>query len=166
MIYFRDVVKHKVISARNEKIKTEIVTSTAKRTLSFPSFENAFKVCHINPKFVKREKKTGPAYLIMRILQLFREMEHRDPRPESRETDLAKLIEIRNGMTSVERVSDNNFAHVFGQISPVAAVIGGAVAQEIIKTVSQKEAPHHNFFFFDPSNTCGFIEHFAPEALN
>lgn len=97
----------------------------------------------------------------MRIMQNFRETEHRDPRPESREADIAKLIEIRDDVADKELVGNENFVHVFSQVSPVAAIIGGAVAQEIIKTVSQKEAPHHNFFFFDPEQTCGFIEYIS-----
>ena len=106
-------------------------------------------------------KKTGQGFLLMRVLQGFREIENRDPRPETREADIARLIEIRDEVTDEELVGNNNFVHVFGQISPVAAIIGGAVAQEIIKTVSLKEAPHHNFFFFDSEQTCGFIEYIS-----
>ena len=151
-------MKHKIISAPNEKIKTETITTTAKRTLSFPPIESSLNFDYTSAQFSKRIKKTGPAFIIMKILQRFREMEKRDPRPESREADYIKLLEIRDELTSKEVVADKNFMHVFSQISPVAAVVGGAVAQEIIKTVSLKEAPHHNFFFFDPEYSCGFIE--------
>jgi hypothetical protein len=32
------------------------------------------------------------------------------------------------------------------------------VAQEVIKTISQKDAPHFNYFFFDPQTACGYVE--------
>jgi ubiquitin-like 1-activating enzyme E1 A len=55
-------------------------------------------------------------------------------------------------------VPDDAVTHIFAHVSPAAAIVGGEVAQEIIKTVSQKEAPHHNLFLFDPDSCCGFIE--------
>lgn len=38
---------------------------------------------------------------------------------------------------------------VFGELSPAAAVVGGVLAQEIIKAVSHKDAPIRNYFFFN-----------------
>jgi ubiquitin-like 1-activating enzyme E1 A len=103
-------------------------------------------------------KKTGPAFVVKNILQKFREVEQRDPMPESRSEDIKKLLAIRDEVSSADKISDAYFDHVFAQISPSAAIVGGAVGQEIIKAVSQKEAPHFNHFFFDPQTSCGFIE--------
>lgn len=139
-------------------MKTEEIVSTVKRTLSFKSFESVINFDYKSPKFVKRFKKTGPAFIVMKILQKFRENEERDPQPANREADIAKLLKIRDKLTSADVVSDEYFDHVFAQLSPSAAIVGGAVAQEIIKTVSQKEAPHQNFFFLDPNTCCGLIE--------
>ncbi len=41
------------------------------------------------------------------------------------------------------------FRVVFGELSPGAAVVGGVLAQEIIKAVSHKDAPIRNHFFFN-----------------
>ena len=38
---------------------------------------------------------------------------------------------------------------VLGELSPAAAVVGGVLAQEIIKAVSHKDAPIRNHFFFN-----------------
>lgn len=103
-------------------------------------------------------KKSGPAYLVMRILQKFRETENRDPLPSFRDEDMKKLFTFRDEISSIETIPDVYFDHCFAHISPAAAIVGGAVGQEIIKAVSQKEAPHYNFFFFDPQTSCGFIE--------
>lgn len=77
--------------------------------------------------------------------------------PATRKEDLEKLLAIRdeigNGL-----VPDTAFQHVFGQISPAAAIVGGELSQEVIKAVSQKEAPHQNVFLFDPVKCCGFVE--------
>ncbi|CRK99066.1 CLUMA_CG012119, isoform A [Clunio marinus] len=156
--FVEDVVKHKIISKPNEKIKTEIITTPSKRSLKYPSLESVINFDYNSPSFTKRMKKSGPAYLVMKILQNFREDEKRDPMPSSREEDINKLLAIRNGISSVEIVPDIYFEHVFAQISPSAAIVGGAVAHEVIKAVSQKEAPHFNYFFFDANNSCGFIE--------
>lgn len=103
-------------------------------------------------------KKTGPAYLVMKILQKFREAEERDPSPANRDEDIKKLQEIRDSISSESSIPDVYFEHVFSQISPAAAIVGGSLAQEIIKTVAHKDAPHFNYFFFDPEASCGFIE--------
>lgn len=94
----------------------------------------------------------------MKILQKFREIEKRDPQPASREDDFKKLLELRDGMSTAAIIPDVYFEHAFAQFSPNAAIVGGAVAQEVIKSVSQREAPHFNHFFFDAQTSCGFIE--------
>lgn len=47
---------------------------------------------------------------------------------------------------------------MFGQLSPVCAIVGGVLAQEIIKAVSQKDLPHNNFFFFSTLDGAGVVE--------
>lgn len=147
-----------MISKPNEKMKTEAVTTASKRSLNYPSLESIVDFDHKSPAFLKRMKKTGPAYVVKNILQKFRETEKRDPLPGSRLEDIKKLQALRDEVSSVESVPDVYFDHVFSQISPSAAIVGGAVGQEIIKAISAKEAPHYNHFFFDAQTSCGFIE--------
>ncbi|XP_070494474.1 SUMO-activating enzyme subunit 1 [Chironomus tepperi] len=156
--FAEDIIKHKVISKPHEKVKTEPVKHTTKRTLNFPSLESTINFDFKSQYFAKRMKKTGPAYIVMKILQKFREDENRDPLPAHRDEDIKKLLTIRDSMADANLIPDIYFEHVFGQISPSSAILGGAVAQEVIKTVSQKDAPHYNYFFFDPQTACGFIE--------
>jgi hypothetical protein len=47
---------------------------------------------------------------------------------------------------------------VFAEVSPVCAIVGGVMAQEIIKAVSQKESPHNNMFFLNPIKNVGFVD--------
>ncbi|CAD6991228.1 SUMO-activating enzyme subunit 1 [Ceratitis capitata] len=156
--FVEDVAKHKVISKPNEKVKTELVTAAVQRTLNFPSFSHVVDFDINSPAYQKKLKRTGPALILLRTLQEFRETFNRDPCYKTRETDIAELQRIRNELTSPNSLSDSYFENVFAQISPAAAVVGGVLAQEIIKVVSKKEAPHCNVFLFDPDTCCGFIE--------
>ncbi len=48
---------------------------------------------------------------------------------------------------------------MFGELSPAAAVLGGVLAQEIIKAVSHKDVPIRNHFFFNgASDRAGVVE--------
>lgn len=154
------MVKHKIISKPNEKTKTEKVTSTIKRTLTFPPFQDVLAFDFTASYFVRKLKRTGPSYLVMRILQKFRDTENRDPVASSREKDIQKLLAIRDEIAN-GLVPDSTFTHVFAQISPAAAIVGGELSQEVIKAISQKEAPNLNVFLFDPEKCCGFIEPIA-----
>lgn len=111
----------------------------------------------MEPSFVKKIKRTGPSFIVLRVLQNFRENFGRDPSFKTRSEDMAKLLAIRDEIAP-NLAPDSAFVHVFAQISPVAAIVGGELAQEIIKAVSQKEAPHNNVFLFDPATCCGYVE--------
>ena len=53
----------------------------------------------------------------------------------------------------------SNTRFVFGELSPAAAVLGGVLAQEIIKAVSHKDVPIRNHFFFNgASDRAGVVE--------
>jgi len=51
------------------------------------------------------------------------------------------------------------YSMVFGELSPAAAVLGGVLAQEIIKAVSHKNVPIRNHFFFNgATDRVGLVE--------
>lgn len=156
-LIYRDVVKHKVISKPFEKVKTETVTSSVKRSLTFPAFETFLEFDYKSAAFGRKLKRNGPTFVLVRILQRFRDTEKRDPNPKSRDEDMIKLLSIRDEIAS-GLVPDTTFAYVFAQISPAAAIVGGELSQEIIKAVSQKETPNRNVFLFNPDTCCGFVE--------
>lgn len=151
------MVKHKLVNKENEKPKSEAVVTTVKRTLQFPPLQDVQAFNSSEPTFLRKLKRTGPEYFAVKVLQEFRNKEGRDPCYQSRAEDLVKLLKLRNELAD-NLVPDTTFDHVFAQISPAAAIVGGELSQEIIKAVSQKEAPHHNLFLFDPVKCCGFIE--------
>lgn len=130
------------------------------RTLAFPPLQDVVDFDYTAPFFARKLKRSGPSYVVAKILQQFRDTEKRDPQPSSRSQDLAKIYAIRDEIAK-GLVPDTAFSHVFAQISPVAAIVGGELSQEVIKAVSQKEAPHLNVFLFDPVKCCGFVEPIA-----
>lgn len=156
----RDVIKHKMVQTSDGNSKSEKITSIVKRTLCFPPLANVLEFDIEQPTFVKKLRRTGPAIVLLRVLQAFRRTEGRDPLPAQRDADLLKLAAHRDeiGGCAAKVLTDAYFVHVFAQISPAAAIVGGELAQEIIKAVSEKEAPHHNVFLFDPESCCGFVE--------
>lgn len=123
----------------------------------FPPLQDVLDFDYSTPVFLKKLKRTGSAFLLLKVLQQFRANHARDPLPDQRSTDLASLLTIRDQLAP-GLVADHVFGHVFAQISPAAAIVGGELSQEIIKAVSQRESPHHNVFLFDPETCCGFVE--------
>lgn len=155
--FFREVVKHKTISQQNEKPKRETVRSNVKRTLAFPPLQDFVDFAYNAPFFARKIKLNGPTFVVTKILQQFRDTQKRDPHPSTRSEDLQKLRAIRDEIAR-GLVPDTAFAHVFAQVSPAAAIVGGELSQEVIKAISQKEAPHLNVFLFDPVKCCGYVE--------
>jgi ubiquitin-like 1-activating enzyme E1 A len=45
------------------------------------------------------------------------------------------------------------------ELSPVCAIVGGILAQEIIKVLSGKELPVQNWFLYDGISGSGLIHH-------
>lgn len=127
------------------------------RNLTFPSLDKVVKFDFTSATFAKKLKRTGPSFIVLQVLQKFRETEGRDPSYKSREKDYEKLLAIRDEIAP-NLAPDSAFIHVFAQIAPATAIVGGELAQEIIKAVSKNEAPHLNVFLFDPDTCCGFIE--------
>lgn len=164
--FLEDTVKHKVISEPNKKTKTELVTTTVQRELEFPALKEVIDFDYNLPEFQKTLKRQGPAFLLLRILQRFRELSQRDPSYKTREEDIIELIKIRDELSNDNIVPSSCFTSVFSQISPTAAVVGGVLAQEVIKVISKKEAPLCNVFLFDPDTCCGFIENISAKRFN
>ena len=72
--------------------------------------------------------------------------------------DIAQKLElpVKNKLTNED--GDKMLHLLFSELSPVAAIVGGVLAQEIIKVISNKDAPHNNFFLYNPIESCGVVE--------
>ncbi|XP_069672220.1 SUMO-activating enzyme subunit 1 [Periplaneta americana] len=167
--YAEEVTVHKPASNKETgepvaKIaKVDPVKVTKKRTATFVPLQDILDVEWTSEAYVKRLPKTDSSYFLMKVLLAFRSKFGRDPSPEKRQNDLEELYKLRDDMLTkmgvpLDKVPDNIFRYVFAEVSPACAIVGGVMAQEIIKAVSQKEAPHNNMFFLNPTKNVGFVD--------
>ncbi|KAH8417873.1 hypothetical protein KR222_007512 [Zaprionus bogoriensis] len=156
--YVEDVFKYKVVSKPNEKIKCETVATPVQREVEYPAY-SCWLDFDINAATYQRKlKRDGPGIVLLRVLQHFRSKEKRDPSYKSRESDIELLQQIRDELAPNSALKNDALGLLFGQISPAAAVVGGIVAQEVIKVVTRMEAPHRNLFLFNPETCVGYVE--------
>lgn len=148
--------------AKKAKLE-EQVTKTVKKAMTFVSLAEALKVDWSSELYAKRVKRMDPSFFLLHVLFEFQEQEGHPPSPSTREQDLETLKAVRERTLTamsvpVDKVSDEQLSLLFSELSPVCAIVGGVLAQEVIKAISNKDSPHNNFFFYNPVDSCGVVE--------
>jgi len=146
-----------------KKQKTETETKSVKKAMTFVSLAETLKVDWSSELYAKRIRRMDPSYFLLQVLFNFQAEFGHAPRSKERENDLNKLKEMRNKTLSdlsvpVSKIPDDMLALLFAELSPVCAIVGGVLAQEVIKAISNKDAPHNNYFFYNPLESCGIVE--------
>lgn len=171
---FADLGTHEYIQEKENKKKAkegeedskeaEPETVFTKESMVFTRLEDelAFKWEGDSPAMKKKIRQTSTAYFILRVFQEFVEQNGRRPSLATMETDRKELqnlrIQVLKKLGAPEKVIPEDFTQFgFGELSPVCAIVGGVIAQEIIKAVSQKDAPLNNFFFYNGVNDDGMV---------
>ncbi|XP_076177267.1 SUMO1 activating enzyme subunit 1 [Ptiloglossa arizonensis] len=156
--YAEDVVQTRKIQFSDsgepmDKEKFENITVTEKHKDTYVPFESILNV----PKSLL--PKESEMYYMMLIMLNYREKYNKDPLPGERgsENFTAVAAEVIKKYDLEDKINHLVEGDVYAQISPVCAIIGGIMGQEIIKAVSQKGAPHNNLFIFNPDTLCGKI---------
>jgi len=109
-------------------------------------------------------KRTSSTFIITHIILEFCDKHSRYPSIDSRDEDIKELEKLQKEVIERLGVDDNIIKHkdwhkeVFGQLSPVSAIVGGVLGQDVIRAVSQKDSPIRNFFLFDGILCNGSIE--------
>lgn len=109
-------------------------------------------------------KRTNGTFIISHIILEFHSKHSRYPSVDSREEDVEELKTLEKVVIERLGVDDNIIKHkdwhkhCFGEISPVCAIVGGVLAQDVIRAVSAKDTPIRNFFLFDGILCNGSIE--------
>ncbi|XP_029373184.1 SUMO-activating enzyme subunit 1 isoform X2 [Echeneis naucrates] len=142
-------------------------TTMVKKMASFCSLKEALEVDWTSEKARAGLKRTPVDYFLLQVLLKFRTDKRRDPDPQSFAGDCQLLRQIRDdvleGLTlSRDLLNDDFISYCFSEMSPVCAVMGGVLGQEVVKALSQRDAPHRNFFFFDGRKGNGVIDYFGP----
>uniref|UniRef100_A0A8C1F3B4 SUMO-activating enzyme subunit 1 n=1 Tax=Cyprinus carpio carpio TaxID=630221 RepID=A0A8C1F3B4_CYPCA len=141
-------------------------TTMVKKTISFSSLKEALEVDWTNEKAKSSLKRTPTDYFLLQVLLKFRTDKGRDPQPDSFAEDSQLLLQIRDDVLETMGLSSellpNTFvSYCFSEMAPVCAVVGGVLGQEIVKALSQRDAPHRNFFFFDGLKGSGVVDYFG-----
>nr|XP_002121043.1 SUMO-activating enzyme subunit 1 [Ciona intestinalis] len=147
-----------------EKTKSS-ETVSIKKTATFCSYETALKE---DWKLRNRRslRQSSSVFYILQILDEFQSRHQRLPIQNSMDSLTLSLIrkEILTKAGMKENfVSDDFQDFCCSVLSPVAAVVGGVMAQEVIKACSKKNKPHQNFFFFNGLNHTGIVDNICPK---
>ncbi|XP_044881033.1 ubiquitin-like modifier-activating enzyme 7 isoform X2 [Mauremys mutica] len=105
------------------------------------------------PKIKAMDDRRRSLHLAFRALHTFTAEMGRLPRPRV-QADAERLLELAQGLTTHQEQLDEGlvrtFAHVSaGELSPMAALLGGLAAQEVLKAASGKFLPLAQWLYFD-----------------
>lgn len=148
----------------SKKAKTdEMETVTVKSSSQFIRFKDAMEVDWKTLENLKKIKRTPSAYFVMKVLLQFMEKEGRRPEVSSVSEDSKLLSTLKTEVlekigVSKDTLDDEFTSKCFAELSPVCAIVGGVLGQEIIKAVSHKDAPHNNFFFYNGVEGSGLVD--------
>lgn len=149
-----------------KKPRVEVVpeTKVVKKCMKFAPLEKALAVDWKEAPYIKRVRRMDPAFFVLHVLYEFESREGRNPSAARREEDEALLRELvgvvteRFALKADKIPCDRIVPLLFSELSPVASIVGGVLAQEVIKVVSNQDAPHKNFFLFNPLDSSGVVE--------
>ena len=140
-------------------------TTTIKKTIKYTSLSDALNT-NWNEATKQKIKRTPNTYFIVQILIAYIEKYKDVPKSVTAQTDYKILSELRtnilNKLNVTHDVVPEDFAnYCISEISPVSAIVGGILAQEIIKSVSKKDTPHNNFFFYNGIDGSGMVDYIS-----
>lgn len=149
-------------SPKKAKVKDH-ETVVVKKNATFTRLQHALDVDWRTDENSKKIRRTPNTYFIMQILLKFMEQNGRRVALGSKEDDIVVLNNIRNTVLEDMKLNDSVVSkefssYCFAELSPVCAIVGGVIGQEIIKAVSQRDSPHNNFFFYNGVNGEGLVD--------
>lgn len=150
-------------AAKKAKMEEQEETKMVKKSMDFVPLDQALNVDWSQDSYAKRIRRMDPSYFILQILLEFQSREGCSPRSSMREEDMKLLTSLRSSIISKYSLPESKIPAdilpmLFSELSPVAAIVGGVLGQEVIKVISNKDAPHNNFFLYNPLESCGVVE--------
>lgn len=177
---FADLNEHQYVEEKQKVVKSAAPSDTSEdgqqsakkpKVTETVYIQKTTTFCRLKETFEKdwsevkgRELKRSPSvFFILHILWKFQTTFGRNPLPSSQENDRTELVRIRDEVIEEfalkEDIIGDDFAcHCASELSPVCAIVGGVIGQDIIKAASGRDAPHNNFFFFDGVEGSGVVE--------
>jgi len=177
---FMDLISHEYVEEVTQQVEQEAEgadgepaakkqktmekeTKSVKKAMTFVSLAETLAVDWSTELYAKRIRRMDPSFFLLQVLFNFQAETGHSPRPKEREADLAQLKKIRDQTLEAlsvptTKIGDEMLNLLFAELSPVCAIVGGVLAQEVIKAISNKDAPHNNYFFYNPLESCGVVE--------
>uniref|UniRef100_A0A8C7EPI0 SUMO1 activating enzyme subunit 1 n=1 Tax=Neovison vison TaxID=452646 RepID=A0A8C7EPI0_NEOVI len=156
------------VDTENIEKKPESFFTQFDAKVVFCSVKDALEVDWRSDKAKAALKRTTSDYFLLQVLLKFRTDKGRDPSSDTFGEDSELLLQIRNDVldslgVSPDLLPEDFVRYCFSEMAPVCAVVGGILAQEIVKALSQRDPPHNNFFFFDGMKGSGIVECLGPK---
>ncbi|CAN8325828.1 unnamed protein product [Cochlearia groenlandica] len=156
----RDSCGEIFVDLQDYKYTKKELEETVECEINFLSFQEAVSV-----PWKQIPRRTSKLYFAMRVIELFEESQGRK-HGESSLLDLATVLEIKKKLCETNSVSKSHVPDSLlerlittnTEFPPACAIVGGILAQEVIKVVSGKGDPLKNFFYFDAEDGKGVIE--------
>lgn len=78
-------------------------------------------------------------------------------------TELVDSLSLDKKLLDKLNVEDC-WGNIFGEISPITAILGGVVGQEIIRSITTQDHPIRNLFLFNGFECSGSIENIGRQV--
>jgi ubiquitin-like 1-activating enzyme E1 A len=134
------------------------------RKCSFPSLQEALSI-NWSSRPARYFRRTPPTWFIIQALQEFRDTHSgRDPGEEGDREGLTRARAAAAARLRVDSnlIPENCYKFCRSELSPVCAIVGGVLGQEVIKALSGKDEPYQNCFLYDGVNSTGIVEALRP----
>jgi len=158
-------------SAKKSKIEDDGEVEYEEKTEDFCTLFDALSSSPFNGKSLKDVKRFSKTYLVMKVVHEYQNRYKCLPNPIKSNKELENLLDVRNEVFEKlqidnEILNDEFTDYCTGIFYPVNPIVGGVMAQEIIKAVSKKDTPHNNFFFYDAVSTSGVVQNLDKNGRN
>jgi hypothetical protein len=123
--------------------------------MRFPTFGEVLKFNWLTKNRNLRASNSDPCFfIIMMMFDYFKQCSQR-PSWENRDTAMKHLRTARdlvhnNYALPDNKIPENALEMLFSEASPVASIVGGCLAQEVIKGITKRGVPLKNFLFYNP----------------
>jgi len=164
------VIEHKKgdePSAKKQKTSDEV--EMVEMVADFCSLKDALAHNYSSGMSLRNMKQLSKAYLVMHVMHAYSDKHGCHPSKLHSNRTAEELSDLRNEVLErlhldADMLPDTFTSLCVGELFPVNAIVGGVMAQEIIKAVSGRDAPHNNFLFYDGDASSGVVLKVAPPA--
>ncbi|KAF9198254.1 SUMO-activating enzyme subunit 1 [Haplosporangium sp. Z 27] len=172
---FCDLTRHEYRETLMEETQGSVTergkepeTIITHKSQSYSSLASTLECSWGYPKPKVLRRKVSPLFFAIQVLWLFQQANGGRLPQSGNKQDLDTLFKLRDERLKSAQV-DNTFVPddllqtlaetASAEISPVCAIVGGFLAQDILKTLSGKDSPLVNYFLYNGIEGTGLVHH-------